>query len=1279
MRRISARTGFIYLILLLFLPQSISANPTATWLVTNPGDSGPGTLRDALLNASDGDTITFEAGTFPPGTPVTISVLSVLPSITQNSLIIDASNAGVIIDGTNAPGGTNGLIMDGDGNTIRGLTIQNFSSNGIFISPGASNNTIGGDRSTGSGPNGQGNLISNNGGNGIEIRGPSSTNNILIGNYIGVYPSGNDAWGNSFNGIAIWAGANNNVVGSLIIEQRNLISGNDQNGVWIGGTGSDQNQVLGNYIGTRVDGLGPVGNGLAGVSLQNGAANNIIGGTAPGAGNLISGNASNGIYMGDSGTSGNQILGNRIGTNIQGTAAIGQGYHGVLITLGASGNFVGDGTASGRNLISGNQFTGVAIEGSSTQNNIVQGNSMGTNLNGTAALPNGLHGIVLQDGTHNNVIGGNRFSGQGNLLSGNLNHGLVLTDGAHDNTISGNLIGPDAGGTYSLGYQPYGGIDVADNADNNTIGGTGPGEGNVISGNGLDGIALFDNTGNSTNNTLITGNLIGLTADGTGALPNETDGIFNVLGAVGTTIENNTISGNLQNGIVLAGGTSVNAMVSDNQIGTNLAGTGAVPNQDHRIDIRENSAGNTIGPGNQLAYNLGYGIRVAACSGNIVTQNVIHDNGLGGIDSACLAPPVIHATSTNSLTGTTLPNAQVEIFSDDGSQGRTYEGSVTADGSGNFTFTQPGGFAHPNVTASSTSSSTSSFSLPIHTLWTLLIYMNADNNLEPPFWDAFQNLAAADPNPIANVLILYDGSITNTQTILYDLTYGAPISIDTDLSPSPGITLTVPGELNMGDGQTLEGFVTWGRDYYPSQYTMVSILDHGGGWAPSTGEIVSGALRHDYEWLGGVSGLSWDETSEFDYLDSPEIKETMAAITSNGADPIDILYFDACLMGMIENAYQVKDYADYFIASQNIGWAPVGPGHRYIQLLQSLTPSTEPLEMAQLTVLAYANTMPPNLHPYTVSAIDTSQLVPLAIKVDQLGLIISQTLTSPAQADLLYEIYNDTQKLDYDGDFFIEPATDGFVDLYDFAYSLSQQHPDPNVVAAAQTVRTALENAVVAEAHQSGPPWFAEDRVWNLDDTHGLSIFLPFGEDLEIPTIQITETVSISPTIVISRNLRLRELYSSTQLDFAQETNWASLIETYYQTIGTPISGVPAIGPVAGLQDPDVSPPETMGSIIGSPVLNGQVTIHWESVDLASGLEAVSLWHRIWNGIWTLVQGQLPSTGEYVFTLTQFCQNSFAILGTDKAGNTETNVPGINTMDLIVQPCYPIYLPSVFR
>ena len=169
-------------LVVLLVPVPLTANSTDSEVVS-PADHGPGTLRQALLDAEPDVTITFSPSAFPPGSPVTIFAQSGLPTLNKDNVTIDASNAGVILDGSSiALPNIDGLVIEGDNCVVRGLTIQNFPSNGIFVAAGATGNTIGGDRAVGDGPSGQGNIIVYNGASGVSIRGDA---NLVRGNFIG--------------------------------------------------------------------------------------------------------------------------------------------------------------------------------------------------------------------------------------------------------------------------------------------------------------------------------------------------------------------------------------------------------------------------------------------------------------------------------------------------------------------------------------------------------------------------------------------------------------------------------------------------------------------------------------------------------------------------------------------------------------------------------------------------------------------------------------------------------------------------------------------------------------------------------------------------------------------------------------------------------------------------------------------------------------------------------------------------------------------------------------
>ncbi len=220
-------------------------------VVNSTADSGVGTMRWALQAARSGDVITFDPEVFPPTDPATIYLQSELPPITQGNLTIDASNAGVILDGSNiqAKGDlwTHGISISSDGNTVQGLQITNFSpAAGIIFSAGAKHNTVGGDRNTGSGPLGQGNLVSNVD-TGIAVQGEGTSHNTITGNLVGIKPDDvNYLGGNVSNvtvGVHILEGARYNTIGP-----GNIIAYSDFVGILIQGIETFGNKITRNSI-----------------------------------------------------------------------------------------------------------------------------------------------------------------------------------------------------------------------------------------------------------------------------------------------------------------------------------------------------------------------------------------------------------------------------------------------------------------------------------------------------------------------------------------------------------------------------------------------------------------------------------------------------------------------------------------------------------------------------------------------------------------------------------------------------------------------------------------------------------------------------------------------------------------------------------------------------------------------------------------------------------------------------------------------------------------------
>ena len=216
-----------------------------TIIVGSKADSGINTLRWAIEMASSGDTIIFDPNIFPPQDPAIIYLQSELPDLACGNLTIDASNAGVILDGSKIfameDRWTSGLNVNSDKNIVMGLQIANFSpACGISLSNGAKYNMIGGDPGIGSGPLGQGNLIGNVN-TGIALQGEGTSFNTVTGNIIGIGPTGAKAW--TVVGVHILEGSCNNIIGP-----DNTIVYSDNCGIQVWGSSAFGNTLTQNSI-----------------------------------------------------------------------------------------------------------------------------------------------------------------------------------------------------------------------------------------------------------------------------------------------------------------------------------------------------------------------------------------------------------------------------------------------------------------------------------------------------------------------------------------------------------------------------------------------------------------------------------------------------------------------------------------------------------------------------------------------------------------------------------------------------------------------------------------------------------------------------------------------------------------------------------------------------------------------------------------------------------------------------------------------------------------------
>ncbi len=450
--------------------------PVTSFAVTTTSDAGPGSLRQALLDAgaNGGGTVTFA---IPGAGPHTIALATPLAFLNV-PVVIDAftqpgaqpntaapwqpSTAvhAVVLSGATVGATGSGLVLQGAGSIVRGLAIVDFPWYGLVL----------------------------------EAVGAAAE-----GNVIGTDDAGTAGLGNGISGIWVLRTAR---VGGASPAQRNVISGNANFGVLVYGSAASGTQLQGTFIGTTPDGATALGNGFSGVYTGSTVVFNEpnptqaldvrIGGTQPGEGNLISANTGFGVELQGFNQSGaattlgdTRVQGNCIGTNAAGTAALPNMQAGVLVRRNPTGITLGGSAPGAGNLVSGNRFSGLLVEVSDAV--LVEGNLVGTDATGTLPLGNGQTGITLVC-SRNAVVRGNvsgaNGTGTGTFVGSGIGASCPIAGvTGSGNRIVGNWVGTDRTGTIPLGNagnNGQGGVTFSRAHSGDVLGGDGPGDANVI-------------------------------------------------------------------------------------------------------------------------------------------------------------------------------------------------------------------------------------------------------------------------------------------------------------------------------------------------------------------------------------------------------------------------------------------------------------------------------------------------------------------------------------------------------------------------------------------------------------------------------------------------------------------------------------------------------------------------------------------------------------------------------------------------------------------------------
>ena len=631
----------------------------ATFRVTNLNDTGAGSLRAAIgdANASSDASVRI--------------VFDVSGTITLATALPDISRA-VDIDATSAPGYTSagspvvtvnfgghaGLTVasGATGSSILGLALGNASADGVTLHAGAvtvdkcyvglaadgtalgnardgiriestsSNNKIGLNESEASGV--VGNVISANGGNGITVAGGSG--NVFVANRIGTDATGSNDLGNAENGIHLTAGTTANTIGGTVYVDSatgdvnnptgnkgtttpvfvipplgNQISANGMNGVLID-SGSENNVLNGNFIGTTASGNGDLGNTLDGVLISGADGNSLIGCAFVDNPfvyyNVLSGNGGNGLHVTNSDNV--VVQANFFGVGADNATLVGNDANGILVDGDSQGTTVGGVIPLG-NVSGGNKLNGIYV--TDTASDFVTFNTFGGLFAFQGAAPNGLNGVKIDS-----IGGGNEL--RTNVLSGNLRNGIEISGNARDVLIDPNIAGLDTVGNAKLANGLHG-LLIGGAAHDITVGGTFASviPQNTFSGNTGYGVAIVD----AAYDIQVFNSVIGASATGRSALGNTAGGVLLASTGSGVQIggitvdsanpQTNYIGGNDGNGVTFAYGSAGQSVIS-NVFGIDESGRHVMPNGGQDIAINGTMGNivhtNSLNSGSDITYGL---------------------------------------------------------------------------------------------------------------------------------------------------------------------------------------------------------------------------------------------------------------------------------------------------------------------------------------------------------------------------------------------------------------------------------------------------------------------------------------------------------------------------------------------------------------------------------------------------------------------------------------------------------------------------------------------------
>jgi cysteine peptidase C11 family protein len=418
--------------------------------------------------------------------------------------------------------------------------------------------------------------------------------------------------------------------------------------------------------------------------------------------------------------------------------------------------------------------------------------------------------------------------------------------------------------------------------------------------------------------------------------------------------------------------------------------------------------------------------------------------------------------------------------------------------------------------------------------WTVMVYLAGDNNLDSAGAADLAEMKRVGSGEQLSIVAQFDRSGPGRPTNRYVLRKGTTLAAD---------VVTALGETDTGDPAVLREFVTWAAASYPAEHYLLVIWNHGSGWDDSnlyTGDYFSGAtppvvrkgavvgralvagssgpvrmdtvraaarrarrsiFRSTVASMVSSRAIAFDDQAQ-DFLDNVELKRVLGQIRRTLKRKIDVLGFDACLMSMVEVAYQIRDQVGLTCGSEeeepNDGWP-------YDTILKALAarPSMKPAELARLVVGKYVASYQRD-DRVTLAATDLSGIGAVADAINRLGRLLTSALKDEAARVQISAVRAQVQEY--------TPPYDQYCDVVDLCNLLARHLRRPGLEAVCHALSTAVSRAVLATGVKGSA----------VAHSHGLSLYFP------------KKSVS--------------RLYST--LDFARKGGWATFIDAYTRSIG---------------------------------------------------------------------------------------------------------------------------------